>query len=401
MSIDHACSGNIKFAEFFSGIGLVRVGLERASSSFSCVFANDLDEKKRKMYAHHFRCSIDEVNGEDVHLLESSKIGSIDLATASFPCTDLSLAGSRGGVHQGESSAFWGFHRVLNDMGEQKPTVVLLENVVGLLSSNGGKDFEDVLVSMNQLGYLVDPIVLDARWFVPQSRQRMFVVCVLKEQVTNETQVPNVESRIRPAKLLSFVQARANCIEWYLNEYPEPPKRSRRSLEDIILDPPELSEDWWSEDRVDYLLNQMFPRHLEWIDENIDDPEYHYATAFRRVRPQGDGTKRSMAELRTDGVAGCLRTPKGGSGRQILVRAGLGSVRARLLSPAECASLMGARGFRVSGTQNQALFGFGDAVCVDAVSWIAKNAILPLLDKASTRFCGYADSDDRCATIQT
>jgi DNA (cytosine-5)-methyltransferase 1 len=86
-----------------------------------------------------------------------------------------------------------------------------------------------------------------------------------------------------------------------------------------------------------------------------------------------------MAELRTDGIAGCLRTPKGGSGRQILLKAGYGRYYARLLSPAECARLMGADDFAVSGTLNDALFGFGDAVCVPAIEWIAANYFEPIL----------------------
>ena len=80
-----------------------------------------------------------------------------------------------------------------------------------------------------------------------------------------------------------------------------------------------------------------------------------------------------MAELRVDGIAGCLRTPRGGSGRQILVKAGFGEFHARLLTPRECARLMGAGDFKISGSLNQALFGFGDAVCVPVIEWIAKH----------------------------
>ena len=122
-------------------------------------------------YAGHFGCSADDVDGTDIHQLAGSKIPDIDLATASFPCTDLSIAGGRAGIRSGESSAFWGFERVLEEMGdERRPPLVLLENVVGFLDSHGGRDFRDVMLSLNELGYLVDPFILDARWFVPQSR---------------------------------------------------------------------------------------------------------------------------------------------------------------------------------------------------------------------------------------
>ena len=92
-----------------------------------------------------------------------------------------------------------------------------------------------------------------------------------------------------------------------------------------------------------------------------------------------------MAELRTDGIAGCLRTPKGGSGRQILFKAGYGEYTARLLTPRECARLMGADEYKMSVPLNQALFGFGDAVCVPVVSWIAEHYLNPVVDELELR----------------
>jgi DNA (cytosine-5)-methyltransferase 1 len=88
-----------------------------------------------------------------------------------------------------------------------------------------------------------------------------------------------------------------------------------------------------------------------------------------------------MGELRTDGIAGCLRTPRGGSGRQILFCAGKGQYRVRLLTPRECARLMGADAYRINVPLNQALFGFGDAVCVPAIQWIARHYLNPLLEE--------------------
>jgi DNA (cytosine-5)-methyltransferase 1 len=92
-----------------------------------------------------------------------------------------------------------------------------------------------------------------------------------------------------------------------------------------------------------------------------------------------------MGELRTDGVAGCLRTPRGGSGRQILIRAGYGKVQVRLLTPRECARLMGADDFLIDAPLNQALFGFGDAVCVPVIEWIANHCLNPLADEILQR----------------
>ena len=163
------------FAEFFAGIGLMRMGLEKAG--WRAAFANDIDEDKWEIYRENF-----ETNGEfqlgDVHKLATTKVPTVALATASFPCNDLSLAGARKGLAGKQSSAFWGFIDVITRMGERKPPIILLENVVGFLTSHKGKDFRDALLALNQLGYSVDSFIVDASRFVPQSRQRLFVVGV-------------------------------------------------------------------------------------------------------------------------------------------------------------------------------------------------------------------------------
>jgi DNA (cytosine-5)-methyltransferase 1 len=115
-------------------------------------------------------------------------------------------------------------------------------------------------------------------------------------------------------------------------------------------------------------------KHAEQARKMIAERSYGYATAFRRVRHE-----KSMAELRTDGIAGCLRTPRGGSGRQILFKAGKGKYQVRLLTARECARLQGVPDtYVVDVPLNQALFGFGDAVCVPAIEWIAQHYLTPL-----------------------
>ncbi|MEM8865526.1 MAG: DNA (cytosine-5-)-methyltransferase, partial [Planctomycetota bacterium] len=161
--------------EFFAGVGLARIGLEQAG--WEVVFANDLDSNKRQMYEGHFGPS-PHYSSEDIHRLAErpEEVPTATLAHASFPCTDLSLAGARRGIHAGESSAFWGFHQLIAGMGERRPPLVLLENVTGFLSSDDGADFRSALAALNDRDYAVDALVLDAAHFVPQSRPRLFVV---------------------------------------------------------------------------------------------------------------------------------------------------------------------------------------------------------------------------------
>ncbi len=363
----NSVGGARKFAEFFAGIGLMRLGLEAAGWSIG--WANDIDATKYELYDAHFRDASEHFILDDVHKIDPAGIPDVELATASFPCTDLSLAGGRKGIHAGESSAFWGFVDAIAGMNT-KPPLILLENVTGFLTSHGGRDFEQAMIALNKLGYSVDPFILNARWFVPQSRARLFVVGKLEREPGAGGLVG--ESRIRPASLVRFIQNHPG-IDWCIADLPEPPRESSRYLTDILDDLPATAEEWWSDDRVDYLHNQMSDKHRGQIDDLISKRKHSYGTVFRRVRMQPDGVKRSMAEVRLDGIAGCLRTPKGGSGRQILVKAGYGKLRARLLTAQECARLMGADDYAISGTLNEALFGFGDAVCASAVEWIARN----------------------------
>lgn len=360
-------------AEFFAGIGLMRMGLEH--SGWTTVWANDIDPDKAAMYRHHFIDPDNHFVLEDVHALDSRKIPTVTLATASFPCTDLSLAGGRRGLAGSGSGAFWGFIDALKGMGSRKPPLVLLENVTGFLTSHEGNDFRDACLSLNELGYSVDAFIIDAVHFVPQSRQRMFVVGTQRRRSVKVREGGRslFEGNGRPAALADFILWHPE-IDWTIRELPPLPVR-KNSLEAIIEDIPKNSKLWWSKERAEYLLNQMSSKHREVADIMIRGDETTYGTVFRRVR-----NGRSMAELRCDGIAGCLRTPRGGSGRQILFAAGRGRFGVRLLTPRECARLMGADDFRMDSklALNKALFGFGDAVCVSVVGWIAQNYLDPL-----------------------
>ncbi len=349
------------FAEFFAGIGLMRCALEK--QGWTAAYANDIDPQKLAMYRAHFG---EGFKLSDIHEVPARAIPNVTLATASFPCNDLSLAGSRGGLDGKQSGAFWGFMRLLGEMRSRMPPLVLLENVTGFLTSHRGRDFEQALLALNRLGYSVDAFILDAAHFVPQSRQRLFVVGQRCGKLESAEPHPSAE---RPASLVDFIRAHPE-IRWRIRDLPPQPALKLRLPK--LLD----EEAWWPPERAEYLLNQMSPRHRAVADEMIAGSRWRYATVFRRMRHG-----KSTAELRTDGIAGCLRTPRGGSGRQILFQAGKGQYFARLLTPRECARLMGADDYRISGSANQALFGFGDAVCVPVIEWIAQNYLNPVINE--------------------
>jgi DNA (cytosine-5)-methyltransferase 1 len=364
------------FAEFFAGIGLMRIGLERGG--WHIVFANDIDHDKWKMYRDHFGDTGEFVLG-DVHHLDVDSVPGVALATASFPCNDLSLAGARQGLAGAQSSAFWGFIDILTKMGRRRPPMVLLENVTGFLTSHDGSDFRDALLALNRLGYAVDAFIVDAVRFVPQSRQRLFVVGTKTEIIPalNDKTPKFYQSECRPSTLADFIYWHGD-ITWKIRPLPPLPT-STLKLKDIIEELSPNSQMWWSRERCEYLLNQMSPKHRAEAEAMIQGNRVSYGTVFRRIRHG-----KSMAELRTDGVAGCLRTPRGGSGRQILVAAGKNRFAVRLLTPLECARLMGTGEFIIKTSLNQALFGFGDAVCVPVIEWIARNYLNPVWEEEFT-----------------
>jgi DNA (cytosine-5)-methyltransferase 1 len=361
-------------AEFFAGIGLMRLGLER--EGWTVAFANDIAHDKYTMYSGHFGKADSHFVVGDIHSLDADRIPTVTMATASFPCNDLSLAGMRKGLVGKHSSAYWGFVRILDEMGRRRPPIVLLENVAGFLTSHGGRDFQAALLALNRLGYAVDAMIIDASCFVPQSRVRLFVVGALLDGHANwelrET-LRFYESAVRPKALADFIFDHPEIV-WNIRYVPPLPSVSP-SLSEILENLPEDSPFWWSKERRDYLVGQMSEKHAERLQRMIRAKTWSYGTVFRRVRKG-----RSMAELRTDGIAGCLRTPRGGSGRQILIQAGYGTVKVRLLTPRECARLMGADDFVIDVPVNQALFGFGDAVCVPVIDWIAKSCLNPLVE---------------------
>lgn len=362
-------------AEFFSGIGLIRMALER--HGWSVDYANDMDLKKQEMYVEHFRESDSVFHLKDVHEVQPQEVPSVTLATASFPCNDLSLAGSRSGLKGRQSSAFWGFIRLIDGLQNRRPPLILLENVTGFLSSRDGKDFREALLAVNRLGYSVDAFVLDARFFVPQSRPRLFVVGVVDDSLGRHDALDQSAlqtNELRPRRLTEFITSHDD-IRWKIRPLPNP-CRTDLALKDIVEDLPDDAPEWWSVERTEYLFNQMSAKHRRIAEHMTAGSEWSYATVFRRIRKG-----KSMAELRADGVAGCLRTPRGGSGRQILFKAGYGKQFARLLTPRECARLMGADNYSITTPSNQALFGFGDAVCVPVIEWIAQYYLNPVVNE--------------------
>lgn len=365
------------FYEFFAGGGLARLGLE---PGFRCVFANDIDGAKVGAYRAAF--GGDEIAAGDVWSLYSSALpGRAALAWASFPCQDLSLAGARRGLAAPRSGAFWGFHRLIEKLAHEQraPEILALENVTGLLTSHGGADFSALVSALDGLGYRVGAVVVDAALFTPQSRQRLFVVASRSAPASLISSGPS-EPFHNPALRHAVAQLPAGPRKrfvWWRLEAP-PPRNTRFS--DLLDD----DATWDAPQQTAALLALMGPRQRERLEALRESGEHIIGTAFRRIRVE-NGARVQRLEARFDDIAGCLRTPAGGSSRQIVVAVERGDVRTRLLSPREAARLMGVPDhYPIPANRNAALHLFGDAVCVSAVRWLAERLLAPLANATAT-----------------
>ena len=368
---------HLTVAEYFAGIGLVRMGLEHCG--WRVVFANDISEKKYEMYRAFFPDAHSHYIVGDIFGIDPPRVPLARLATCSFPCIDLSLAGNMKGINGKHSSAFWGFIKILKAQGESAPPLVLVENVTGWLYSHKGADFRLTVQALNELGYACDVLTLNALSFTPQSRLRVFLV---GNKFENSGQgLALILSR--PKSLLSDHLRKSLLVnpdlKWFYNELPEPPPSNKSGLSSIIEEMDDSDGRWWSEQEVERHLAMMKDSHGERVLQLVNDKQIAYRTFFRRRR---EGKQR--AEVRHDDLSGCLRTAIGGSGKQFLIKVGRGTIKMRAMTPREYARLQGVPDkYPITVNGVQALTGFGDAVCVPAITWIAKHALNPLVEQYS------------------
>lgn len=359
-----------KAMEFFAGIGLARMGLERAG--FQVAWANDYEPDKRDMYLAQFgetpghTFALGDIADVDVSELPTDAA----LAWASSPCTDLSLAGGRAGLAGRQSGVFWHFVNLLDALEQNRPPAVVLENVTGLATSHGGDDLGAAITAFNELGYSVDVIALDARRFLPQSRPRLFVVGAL----TPPPDTAEPHSELRP-DYLQWVFGDPN-LRTHRAHLPDPPGPIIKGLAALVEDMPTNDERWWDAARTAAFIESLSATQRDRVNQLMRGKGVKHRTAYRRTR---GGV--AVWEVRPDDISGCLRTARGGSSKQAVVRLGNNRLQVRWMTPLEYARLMGAGDYNLTGARNnQALFGFGDAVAVPVVKWLGLKYLIPLVN---------------------
>lgn len=336
-------SGTFRFVDLFAGIGGTRLGFEKVGGR--CVFTSERDRFARETYRANFGTE-HQIN-EDITSLTDRDVEAIpthEVLLAGFPCQPFSLAGvtkknalgrPHGFACDAQGTLFFDIARILN---VHRPKAFLLENVKNLTSHDGGRTFATIMnVLENELGYKVFPKLIDARAFVPQHRERIYLVGFREETnfdwKTVEIPTPELHPRLR--SILHPDDGTGPVEKQFTDDSGRPAKKYQ------------LSDHLWN-----YLQG--------------------YA-AKHRARGNGFG----YGLFGPDDVARTLSARYHKDGAEILIKTQSGSPRR--LTPRECARLMGFDDqFKVVVSDTQAYRQFGNSVVVPLITSIARS-IRPLV----------------------
>ena len=367
----------LTYYEFFAGGGLVRASL---GLNWTCLFANDICVKKAASYRKNWggkELAISDVADIDCNQLP----GSPNLVWASFPCQDFSLAGNGAGLSGSRSSTFWPFMNLMVKLKNtgRAPQIIALENVLGTLSSNGGSDYRAIMSSLCDLGYKVGSVVIDASLFVPQSRKRLFMIAVRDDFRIPDCHTNSPDIRWHPSSLQSCYskledEYRSKWVWWSVPK----PKARKLKLVDILEDDNSVLK-WDTQAQTNALLGMMNTRHSKRVSMAVEATDRQAGALYKRIRVE-DGQRYQRAEVRFDGLAGCLRTPSGGASVHSILVTPNGVIKSRRLTEREAARLMGLReSYKLPESFTEAYHLMGDGVAVPVVRHLRRHIFEPIL----------------------
>lgn len=337
-------AASFRFIDLFAGIGGLRRGFDAIGGA--CVFTSEWDRHSQATYRANFHDAPDHVFAGDITKIEAGEVPDHDVLLAGFPCQPFSIAGvskknALGRAHgfrcEAQGTLFFDVARIIE---EKRPKVILLENVKNLLSHDGGRTFGVIRRTLElELGYRISARVIDAKPFVPQHRERIFIAGVREDL---------------PASI------DLNCLE-----LPAAETAPRMSA---ILHPEDGSE------APDPAFIDAAGRVLD--KYTLSDKLWGYLQGYaEKHRAKGNGF--GFGLVGPDDIARTLSARYYKDGSEILVSQGP-ERNPRRLTPRECARLMG---FDAPGTprmvipvsDTQAYRQFGNAVVVPVVSAVARH----------------------------
>ena len=304
------------FIELFAGIGGFRLAFQELGGK--CAFASEWDDYAARTYEANFH----EKPEGDITRIDVHSIPNHDILTAGFPCQPFSIAGvtknnalgnAHGFEHATQGTLFFNVAKIIE---AKRPRAFLLENVKNLMTHDGGETFKIILETLeHDLGYHVMPYLLDARYVVPQHRERVFLIGFREPRDFKLSPLPNLNPKFKN-----------------------------------ILDK-----------RVDskYTLSDKLWKYLK------DYAEKH--------RAKGNGFGFGLTD--PNGIARTLSARYYKDGSEILIKQAKGK-NPRRLTPRECARLMGyPEEFKIVVSDTKAYKQFGNSVVVPVVEHIAREMI--------------------------
>lgn len=330
-------SERFTFIDLFAGIGGLRLGFE--SIGGKCVFTSEINKFARQTYASNFSCS--HPFNDDITSIEPQDIPKHDVLLAGFPCQPFSIAGvskknslgvAHGFADKTQGTLFFDIARILE---YHQPRAFLLENVKNLERHDKGKTFQVIRETLFELGYHFDWRVIDAKGFVPQHRERIFI------------------AGFRENNGFSF-------NDYY---YPDPDKGPKL---ESILHPEDGSED----PEPPYTVGN---KALVADKYTLSDKLWKYLQDYAaKHKARGNGFGYGLVGRNDTARTLSARYYKDGS--EILIKQKVGNPRR--LTPRECSRLMGfdtsSRIFEIPVSDTQAYRQFGNAVVVPVVESVAE-----------------------------
>lgn len=359
---------------------MARAGL---GDRWRCLFANDSDSAKSEVYVGNWGEGV--MSPKDVGEVALGELqGDADLIWASFPCQDLSLAGSGAGLAGSKSGAFWTFWTLVQKLNadDRAPKIIALENVMGAVTSHGGRDFRALCGALASEGYTIGALSLDASHFLPQSRKRLFLV-----GVRGDLEIPDSllsDEPIAFSTTQSIISAHAqlpgqiarNWVWWNANKVDVVAPSLPELLGSIDDD-----AEWNTQEKTEYLISLMNENNYAKVLRAMEVGREVVGTVYKRMRPAQGAANVQRAEVRFDGIAGCLRVPIGGSSKQTLLFVRGTEVKSRFISPRESARLMGLDdSYVLPNNERDAYHLTGDGVAVPVVSYMRDAIFEPLLN---------------------
>lgn len=346
---DHSSSGSFNFVDLFAGIGGMRLGFENAGGQ--CVFTSEWDKQCQKTYGANFNDH--EPIAGDITKLKEDSIPDHDVLVAGFPCQPFSIAGvskknSLGNPHgfacKAQGTLFFDVARIIKS---KRPAAFVLENVKNLERHDKGKTFAVILETLrDELGYNISHRVINAKHFLPQNRQRIFIVGFREktEFSWDDLVVPDIEDGPKMRSILH-------------------PEDGSESAEDPFTVGTKATVN------KKYILSDHLWKYLR-----------DYA-AKHKAKGNGFG----FGLVGSDDTCRTLSARYYKDGSEILITRGARK-NPRRLTPRECCRLMGfPNDFLIPVSDTQAYKQFGNSVAVPVVKKVASLVIphLPVISSTN------------------